>query len=44
MKPIVPELLKQATPENIQHAALELLLNPSQKLCSRCAGLWGKWE
>jgi len=28
MKPIVPELLQeQATPENIQHAALELLLN-----------------
>jgi len=27
MKPIVPELLQeQATPENIQHAALELLL------------------
>ena len=30
MKPIVPELLQeQATSENIQHAALELLLNPS---------------
>ncbi len=30
MKPIVPELLQeQATPENIQNAALELLLNPS---------------
>ena len=32
MKPIVPELLQeQATPENIQHAALELLLNPSRR-------------
>ena len=32
MKPIVTELLQeQATPENIQHAALELLLNPSRR-------------
>jgi lipid-A-disaccharide synthase len=32
MKPIVPELLQeQATPENIQHAALELLLNPNRR-------------
>jgi lipid-A-disaccharide synthase len=32
MKSIVPELLQeQATPENIQHAALELLLNPSRR-------------
>ena len=32
MKPIVPELLQeQATPENIQNAALELLLNPSRR-------------
>lgn len=32
MKPIVPELLQeQATPENIQSAALELLLNPSRR-------------
>ncbi len=30
MKPIVPELLQeQATPENILHTALELLLNPN---------------
>ena len=30
MKPIVPELLQEeATPENIEHAAMELLLNPS---------------
>jgi len=34
MRPIVPELLqRQATPENIQHAALELLRsNPGQQL------------
>lgn len=32
MKPIVPELLQeQATPENIQQAALELLLNPERR-------------
>ena len=32
MKPIVTELLQEeATPENIQHAALELLLNPSRR-------------
>ncbi len=32
MKPIVPELLQEeATPENIEHAALELLLNPSRR-------------
>jgi len=32
MKPIVPELLQeQATPENIQHAALELLLLSRQQ-------------
>ena len=32
MKPIVPELLQEdATPENIEHAAMELLLNPSRR-------------
>lgn len=32
MKPIVPELLQeQATPENIQLAAMELLLNPDRR-------------
>jgi len=32
MKPIVPELLQeQATPANIEHAALELLLNPNRR-------------
>lgn len=32
MKPIVPELMQeQATPENVQHAALELLLNPNRR-------------
>ena len=32
MKPIVPELLQeQATPENIQQTALELLLNPIRR-------------
>lgn len=32
MKPIVPELLQeQATPANIEHAVLELLLNPNRR-------------
>ncbi|MBW4445744.1 MAG: lipid-A-disaccharide synthase [Spirirestis rafaelensis WJT71-NPBG6] len=32
MKPIVPEFLQErATPENVTQAAMELLLNPSQK-------------
>jgi lipid-A-disaccharide synthase len=38
MKPIVPELLQeQATPENIEQVALELLLNPSRRQQTRAS-------